>query len=52
MLHPCCCSHPSRDIVSSTFPRGYCTPEELDEVGGLEGVRRLKLGEFIELLKW
>ncbi|KAI8467749.1 MAG: hypothetical protein J3K34DRAFT_429434 [Monoraphidium minutum] len=31
---------------------GYCTPAELEEVEGLEGVRRLGLADFLELLKW
>lgn len=31
---------------------GYCTPEEKDEARGIEGVRRLGLEEFTELLKW
>lgn len=31
---------------------GYCTPEELDEVGMLDGIRPITLPNFIELLKW
>jgi hypothetical protein len=33
-------------------PRGYCTDEEKAEVAQLPGVRRLRLRDFLELLKW